>query len=111
MDFLQILNYSLAFFLLNAWLLITKGQTIGKMLTETKIVDLSGGRVPLWKIYIFREVIFWWPFSFMEFLNSWPLIIQNLYFFLLIFNGLFIFGESRRCIHDWICKTQVVDYK
>ena len=108
------LRYSLAFLLLNGWLLYSKGQTIGKMITETRIVGLQGEKVPAWKIYVLRELIFWGPFCFIAGMGSenpqnpvFP-VPSFLYMLFLLINGICIFRSDRRCIHDLVCQTRVV---
>jgi uncharacterized RDD family membrane protein YckC len=101
------IGYSSAYLLLNAWLLVSKGQTIGKTLMRTRIVNLAGEKVPLWKVFFLREMLFWGLFCLA--LDQLPQIIQRLYIIFLIINGMFIVRTDRRCIHDLVCGTQVID--
>ncbi len=83
---------------LNAYLLMTAGQTIGKRIVGTRIVSNVDG-----KIIGFTKVLFlrYLPFTLG---GQVPLVgpIAG------IVNVLFIFSPSRRCLHDLIAGTKVV---
>jgi uncharacterized RDD family membrane protein YckC len=99
-------SYALIYLLFNAWLLINRGQTIGKRIMGTRIVNLSGEKVPLWKVFFLREMIFWGPVHFVKYLH-WSL--QFLYLAFLFINDMCIFRDDRRCIHDLACGTRVIE--
>ncbi len=77
------------------YLLTTQGQTIGKMLMKIRIIKCdthtNGGFVPN---VLLRGIV-----------NG---IISFIPFYALV-DILFIFREDRRCIHDMIANTQVVE--
>lgn len=108
-DLVAFARYTLSFLLINAIPIVTKSQTLGAMLTRTKIVTMNGTKVPLWKIFFLREILFWGLLCLPFFLNSLPVLISRLYCLLLIANGAFIFRSDRRCIHDLTAGTQVVN--
>ena len=87
------------FLTLNGYLLYKRGQTIGKVVVKTKIVDLNGNLPNFGKILILRYLI-------LGLVAQIPLVGS-------IINGLvdplFIFGKERRCLHDYIAGTRVVD--
>lgn len=86
------------FFVINYRLLITNGQTVGKKLLDIKIVDLND-RVPLFQQQILvRYAVYMLPAQV-------PFVGQ---IFNLI-NILFIFTKEKRCIHDLVAKTRVVN--
>ena len=82
---------------LNGYLLGSRGQTIGKMLVGIRIVDASSGAlVPLPKLYGVREFL---PRAIFALPTVGPLMM--------LADALFIFGDARRCVHDYLCGTVV----
>lgn len=95
---------------LNGYLLATRGQTIGKMLTKIQIVDAeSGGLLPFLRVYVYRY-LWMLPFVFVVAFIPGTADDQLINFAALI-NILFIFGAARRCLHDYIAGSKVVLYK
>jgi uncharacterized RDD family membrane protein YckC len=86
----------LIFWLLHGYLLATQGQTIGKKLLKIRIVGLDDGKVSLGKLLFLRQL----P---MQVLSAIPLVN-----YLGLVDILFIFGRSRRCVHDRLAGTKVV---
>ena len=87
------------FFIINGFLLSKYGQTVGKRIVGTRIVDKGNGRIiSLGKIFIFRVL----PISI---ISQIPLI-GGLFG---LADSLFIFRRDKRCIHDLIAGTIVVD--
>jgi uncharacterized RDD family membrane protein YckC len=83
---------------LNGPLLARRGQTIGKAAVGTKIVDLQGGLPPFGKLVALRYVV--------------PSAVSSIPIFGGLFamvNVLFIFGKERRCIHDYLAGTRVIN--
>ena len=83
---------------LNAYLLATSGQTIGKRVVGVRIVSVEDGKIlPLSRLIMLRVL----PFSI---LGQVPLLgpIAGLV------NVLFIFGPARRCLHDYLAGTRVI---
>ena len=72
----------------------TEGQTIAKKLLRMKIVTRDGQSPG----YLQGVVLRWWGTA-----------LLGLIPFFSPLNALFIFGESKRCIHDYIAGTYVVD--
>ena len=87
-----------AFVLLNGKLLTSKGQTIGKKLINIRICTLEGDVPSLKNHLLKRYAIFFIP-------GQIP-YIGNLFS---IVNILYIFGEEKRCLHDKVAGTKVVD--
>ena len=87
-----------SFLILNGYLLFNRGQTIGKVIMSTKIVDLSGNTPNLGKLLVLRYLV---P----GIVTQIPIIggLASLA------NALFIFGKERRCLHDYIAGTRVID--
>ncbi len=87
-----------AFLILNGYLLFNRGQTIGKVVMSTKIVDLSGNIPNFEKLLILRYLV-------LGIVTQIPIIGGMAG----IANALFIFGKERRCLHDYIASTRVID--
>ncbi len=87
--------------LVHGYFLAKEGQTIAKKLLGMRIVSVEDGQIlPLWKVYGLRYI----PLAIVA---QIPLVgtVTGLA------NALFIFGEERRCIHDYIAGTKVVMVK
>ena len=86
------------FLILNGYLLFNRGQTIGKVAVKTKIVDLKGNLPNFGKILVLRYLI-------LGLVSQIPFVggIAGL------INALFIFGKERRCLHDYMAGTRVVE--
>ena len=98
MQIFQFLIGWIVFFALNGHLLVKRRQTLGKMIVNSKVVN-KRGRTPsvtdiIGKRYIVPSII-----------SSIPLVGQV---FGLV-NALFIFREDKRCVHDHIAGTYVVE--
>lgn len=89
-----------AFFALNGKKLVESGQTIGKKIFAIKVVDLNGDLPNFKKHLIKRYAVYFLP-------NLFPVWILGDLFGLI--NFLTIFGKSRRCLHDRIAGTIVVN--
>lgn len=86
-----------AFVLINYSLLDKRGQTVGKYLLGVAIVGLNGERKSAEHLLLRRYI----PVSVAT-------QIPGIGGLLGLIDALFIFGKSRRCIHDRIAGTQVV---
>ncbi|MCA0895118.1 RDD family protein [Microbulbifer agarilyticus] len=80
------------FLILNGFLLIDYGQTIGKKLVGISIRDLKGN------IPSFNKLIFYRPLIKILFVVLSPLDLVN---------KLLIFRQDKRCLHDHIVATKV----
>lgn len=77
------------------WKLISAyGQTLAKMLLGMRIVDASGRSPGFLQGVVMRD---------------WLRNLLNIIPFFGLIDALFIFGESRRCLHDYMAGTHVVD--
>ncbi len=83
---------------LHGYLLYTKGQTIGKMVVNTKIVDMNGELPHVGRSIGLRYLLLY-VFTLVP-------IVGN---FISFIDVLFIFRKDRRCLHDLVAGTQVVD--
>lgn len=80
------------------YLLYRDGQTVGKKVAKVRIVKDDGDRAGLWRILLLRYLV---P----GLLGAVPLVGGV---FSLV-DILFIFREDRRCIHDHVASTKVVE--
>ena len=86
------------YILVHGYFLATRGQTIGKIAMQTRIVSIEDNKIlPFGKVVGLRYL----PVSV---ISQIPLI--GAVFGLI--NVLFIFREDRRCIHDLIAGTKVI---
>ena len=86
------------FLILNGYLLANRGQTIGKGVVKTKIVDLDGNIPRFGKLLFLRYLV-------IGLVSQIPILggVVGLV------NALLIFGKERRCLHDYIASTRVVE--
>lgn len=86
------------FVMLNGHLLSRRGQTIGKVVVRTRIVDHAGSVPDLWPLLVKRYIV-------LQVASLIPYIGDMVF----VLGSLLIFGRSRRCLHDYIAGTRVVD--
>ncbi len=83
--------------ILQGYLLVNYGQTIGKNIIGTRIENLDGTKAEFKKILLLRIL----PMSLCSVIPSVGQFITG------FINPIFIFGKERRCLHDYIAKTKV----
>jgi uncharacterized RDD family membrane protein YckC len=97
MWFYLALLINLALIVLTTVLVYRNGQTIGKKLVGIKVARTDGSRASLarifWLRYLLNSVIMYVPF------------LGGIYF---LVDSCMIFGEQRRCCHDYIADTIVI---
>jgi uncharacterized RDD family membrane protein YckC len=84
--------------IINLVLLNKNGQTLGKKIVGTKVVMADGSPAPLWRIVLLR----WLPLAAV---SAIPLVGG----IVAIIDACVIFASDRRCGHDHIAGTIVVD--
>ena len=84
------------FVAVHGWLLVTRGQTVGKMLMKIRIVRSDGAKVSPGRLGL-RYGIGWLVSVVPALGQAWGLV-----------DALLIFRASRRCLHDLIADTIVV---
>lgn len=89
-----------AYVLVNGHLLARHGQTVGKRLLNIRIVSMQGETLPLGKLLLARQL----PVQVVS-------VVPGIGGLLAIIDVLFIFRQDRRCIHDQIAGTKVVNCK
>lgn len=104
MSFLSLAGYAalafLVFVAVQGYPLAKTGQTWGKKLLSIRIVDLHGEQPPLWRLIALRYL----P---TQLLSLVP-VVGNFY---ALVDALFIFRQDKRCLHDLIAGTQVVNVR
>jgi uncharacterized RDD family membrane protein YckC len=85
------------FLAIHGYLLATRGQTVGKYLLHMQIVSNDGQLLPLWRLIATRYLPMW--------LLS---LIPGVGGLISLANALAIFRESRKCFHDDIAGTKVI---
>jgi uncharacterized RDD family membrane protein YckC len=95
------------------WLISTSGQTIGKKVARTRIVTLDGQvagfmngvllrAMPVLAVSVVQVLL-------RTFVPAVGRVASPLLSLLFTVDILFIFGSSRRCVHDYIAGTRVMD--
>ena len=83
----------------NGYLLAQRGQTVGKRAVGVRIVSgKTGDIVPVWNSFGLRVALVQLVFQ-----------IPIVGILIALADALFIFGERRRCLHDFLAGTLVVD--
>jgi uncharacterized RDD family membrane protein YckC len=82
---------------MQAILLTTRGQSIGKIVAGSRVVLTNGARAPFVNVVVLRLLPVWLI----------PLIPKANGVLSLV-DVLFVFGEQRRCLHDRVAGTKVV---
>jgi len=85
------------FYLLNGWLLVTRGQTLGKLILGMRIVHPDGSRVSAPRVLGLR-------YGVTMLISCVPVVGIWVWFV----NVLWIFGPQRRCLHDLLANTIVI---
>ena len=76
------------------YLSATANQSIGKRLLKIRVARTDGSRVSVFRILILRNVV---PQALGAICNLFGLV-----------DAVFIFGDARRCVHDYLADTIVV---
>jgi uncharacterized RDD family membrane protein YckC len=90
---------SVAIFIAINWKLLSKNaQTFGKFVLDLKIVNLDGSKPSIQQLLLKRFSVYWG-------LNYVPVVggLINMV------NILFIFLKDRRCLHDHVAGTKVIN--
>ncbi len=83
----------------NGYFLAQRGQTVGKRAVGVRIVSgKTGDIVPVWNSFGLRVALVQLVFQI-------PIVGM----LIALADALFIFGERRRCLHDFLAGTLVVD--
>ena len=90
----------LMFFILHGFSLLQSGQTIGKRIVGIAIVTLDNQKPAFL------------PLIFNRYLTQWIVgLVPGFGFLLRVADVLAIFWTNKRCLHDLIAKTKVIDLK
>jgi uncharacterized RDD family membrane protein YckC len=81
------------------WTLLgVRGQTLGKMVAQIRVVKLDGSRATFLRAVVFR----YWPFFGLN------LVFGNAGSAVGLLDTLLVFRRDKRCLHDLIAGTKVV---
>jgi len=98
----------LVYYVINGWLLATRGQTVGKLLIGIRIEDHdTSSIIPLSRQVLLRDLPIVLP-AYLLPVVTFGTELADLELLIYVLDGLFIFTASRRCLHDRIAKTKVV---
>ena len=86
-----------AFAALHGYLLATRGQTIGKVIMRTRIVNEAGNLLPFNDLFLKRYLIIM-VISMIPYVGSLIVIV----------NALCVFRGNRKCLHDNFAGTKVI---
>lgn len=87
------------FLTVNGVLLAQRGQTIGKLILRMRIVSFeTNEQLPFWKVYGLRYL----PLQLLGLFGVIGSLVN-------LINVLFIFGREKRCLHDYVANTKVVN--
>ncbi|NPB09543.1 MAG: RDD family protein [Thermodesulfobacteria bacterium] len=86
------------FMAINGYFLAKDGQTVAKKLLGMRIVGLDGRLLPFPRLFIYR-------YLFLGLLGLIPFFGT----FIGLLDALFIFRKDRRCLHDHLAGTIVID--
>jgi len=84
-------------FVMNGYYLHTRGQSVGKIAMKIKIVRADGTRADLFRLTFMRML----PVQLVTLIPAVGGLLN-------LVDALFIFGAERRCVHDLIADTKVV---
>ncbi|QDV45031.1 RDD family protein [Stieleria neptunia] len=97
----------IVFLILNGYLLVTRGQSIGKLAAGIRIVDAETNElISFTRIYVYRYL---WtlPFTFITLII--PGTTDDVFISLVfLVDALMIFRSDKRCLHDLIAGSKVV---
>ena len=95
----------LVIFIVQMVLLGTRGQTVGKIIMNIRVVDAQTGEHPGWaRLILLRTIV---NGLITGVLNAIPVVGQGLGGLYFLIDSLFIFRADHRTIHDLIAGTRV----
>lgn len=117
-----VIGLAMLVYLIVTVVLVTRhAQTLGKKIVGIKVARVDGSRAGFWRIFLLRNLvlgILTWLLMVLVLaatggvvagLRSGGSIYTNLVSWLvIIIDALFIFGAARRCVHDYIAGTVVI---
>ena len=86
--------FGLGIFGAELYLCATASQSVGKRLLKIRVVRLDGSRASVLRIVLLRNVI--------------PQALGAAFSVFAIIDAVFIFGDARRCLHDYLADTKVI---
>ena len=90
---------TIAFLMYQGMLVAQNGWTLGKKICKIRVVRLDGSDAGLARIFWMRNVVGIFLIGMIPVVGSFYGLIDPL----------FIFGDERRCLHDMIADTKVIE--
>lgn len=88
----------------NIVLLVQEGQTLGKKIVGIRIIDAQGENPGFWKIFLVRSL----PFAVVGAVLNLAFKTRAASGLVTLIDAAFIFGATRRCLHDILADTHVI---
>ena len=127
----MVVYYRVLYFAIHGYTLATKGQSLGKMMLDLKIVcHFSEGKPSMLKMFVWRYLfvdvllnftmllfgmVFFYPIAMtvLGFLQIYPtfMTLMGVLSFPLLINYLAALGDSGRALHDKLAGTRVAEVK
>jgi uncharacterized RDD family membrane protein YckC len=82
----------------NLWIVHARRASLGKLVFKLRVVRADGSEADFWRILLLR----WLPAALLA-------VVPVYGWGVLLIDSLFIFGTARRCVHDYLADTVVVD--
>ena len=118
-EYAQWLTWVGTYILLNGYLLVKRGQTLGKKLLRIRVVDAESKEiVSFWRVLVLRWLAWMMIVPLTILLLTIAVLYPSLGFLVLlsillwvvaVLDPLFIFKKQRRCLHDYLAGTIVVN--
>jgi len=86
--------FGLGIFGVELYLCATASQSVGKRLLKIRVVRLDGSRASVLRIVLLRNVV--------------PQALSAAFSIFALIDAAFIFGDARRCLHDYLADTKVI---
>lgn len=96
---IALIYYFSIYVLCQSYFIHKYGKTIGKNVFEIAVVNVSDGQKARFSPFVFKRMLLMGIVYFIPIVNI----------VVIIANVLFIFRKDRRCIHDLIAGTRVID--
>lgn len=90
-----------AFLMIQGYLLATRGQTVGKYVVKTQILDENTNQVPEFFGLYFKRYLILAVVAYIPLIGGYVSLVD----------ALLIFRQNRKCMHDDIAGTKVVLYR
>ena len=104
----------IAYIIVQAVMLMRRGQTVGKWIVRTRIVTMDGEHPSWWRLVLVRPLIIVGAMTRPGIQwagGEWGQLVRLAFGGLFLLDALFVLNSDRRALHDHLAGTQVVDPK